>query len=98
MGEQERRRAKKRRETHADRIRKGEEEVRRLYSYYQLATGPRRAKLRRRVDLAIERLRVLKKGATAGPRGVGIIRATGPKIVGDSTAVHRTHRRQFKSK
>jgi hypothetical protein len=98
MGVQKHRRTKKRRETQADRIRKGEEDVRRLYADYRLATGPRRAKLRRRVDLAIERLRVLNKGATSGPRGVGIIRPTGPKIVGDSTAVHRTHRRQFKSK
>jgi hypothetical protein len=93
-------RAKKRkkRASHAQLLRKAEDDVRQLYADYRAASPDRRKRLRRRVDLAIERYRVLKKGTVTGPSGVGIVRVGGPKTVGDSTAVHRTHARRFKTR
>jgi hypothetical protein len=60
---------KKRQSSPAELVREGEEQVRRLFREFQAARGLRRRKLRRQVELAIDRLRVLREEATDEPRG-----------------------------
>jgi hypothetical protein len=72
-------------------------EVQQLYAEYQQAPASRAR------DCAVARTSRSSACGCSGmgqreaPRGVGIIKPTGPRRVGDSTAVHRAHRR-FMSK
>jgi hypothetical protein len=70
------------------------------------ATGKRRERLLRRIDLAGERLADAETELGTGPsglgasgaRGVGLITGRPKKSVGGSTTSHRTHEGRFRQK